>query len=429
MDANQSDSGVRQRSRIFYHAHVRKPALRFCTDVLQRFPMSSERFGPPKGSIASTRQWIEESVPRAAPSDCRYLSVHAEERLTFAPIHTLEEEEDFHAFYKNGSDSPIIQKDQTGHRYTDLPATFVAEIPGGRAYGGDGAIITPTDYLLQDLSPEYTANRYLSGKHTVLAQIRLPQAHSVSGTVAVLATLSAQQFFAHWMMDMLPRIGLLQEAGISLDKIDKFFVNSPNTVSRQQTLEALGIPMSKVIDCVTHPHIKADRLLVPSPVSGVFASSHYSCDFLRQHFLDDTHTSNTSRLKRIYVSRANTNHRRIANENEVVKALSARGFAVVEPQDLSLADQSRVFAEAEVIVMPLGSAMANTVYCKPGTKIIEILSPRAVQACTWAVCSERSAEYYLMFAAGTNENAPVLGEDMLVDVKKLMETLDFAGVC
>ena len=73
--------------------------------------------------------------------------------------------------------------------------------------------------------------------------------------------------------------------------------------------------------------------------------------------------------------------------------------------------------------------MANTVYCKPGTKIIEILSPRAVQACTWAVCSERSAEYYLMFAAGTNENAPVLGEDMLVNVKKLMETLDFAGVC
>jgi len=423
----QSNKNIRLRARTFYHAYLRRPALRLCTDILQRTPLDSERFGPPKGTITSTQQWIENVQQTKSPGS-RFTPVQAGERLNFVPIQTLEPEADFHSFYKDGLDSPCIHRNEAGDRYVDLPETFVAEIPGGRAFGCDGAIITPTDYLLQDLSPEYTANRYITGKHSVLAQMRLPKIHYVHGTVAVLATLSAQQFFAHWMMDMLPRIGLLEDAGISLDQIDKFFVNSPNLPYQRQTLEALGIPGSKIIDCVTHPHIKADCLVVPSPVSGVFASSSETCNFLRQRFLNDGGGPDADYPKRIYISRANTSHRRITNENEVINELSAYGFVAVEPQNMSLAQQSQLFAAADVIVMPLGSAMANTVYCHPNAKIIEILSPRAVQACTWAVCSQRGAEYYFMFAQGVNGNDAVLYEDMAVDVTKLTETLNFAGL-
>ena len=423
----QLNKNLHHKSRVLYHSWVRKPVLRFCTDVLQRLPLSSERFGPPKGTITSTRQWIEENSGSASYR-CRFTPVYPEERLDFVPLRTLENETEFYSFYGRGLDSPLIQKSSNGRYHTNLSATFVAEIPGGRAYGCDGAVITPSDFLLQDLSPEYTANRYMRGKHSVLAQMRLPKVHTVEGSVVMLATLSAQDYFAHWMMDLLPRIGLLEEAGIELEKVDKFFVNSPLLPYQQQTLEALGIPLSKTIDCAAYPHIKADCLIVPSPVSGVFAAGRETCNYLRQNFLDTMAVPDTRSPKRIYVSRASTSHRRIVNENEVVRALSSRGFTVIEPQAMSLAEQSQLFAHAEVIVMSLGSAMANTVYCQPKTKVIEILNPRSVQACTWAVCTQREAEYYFMFAKGTDQSSGELAEDLLVDVEKLTQTLDFADV-
>ena len=426
MASTNLESSLRHQSRALYHNHIRKPAIRLCTDVLQHLPVSSERFGPPKGVVASTRQWIEDES--LAPSKTVFSPVHASERLTFSSLQTVETKEDFYEFYAQGLDSPLLKQDEVGNTYTDLPATFVAEIPEGRAYGCDGAVITPSDHLLGDLSPEYTANRYIAQKHTVLAQMHLPKASYVPGSTAVLASLGAQGYFAHWMMDMLPRIGLLKSAGFSLGEIDNFFVNSPVLPYQQETLEALGIPLAKVIDCAVHPHIKAEHLIVPSPVSGVFASSSETCNFLMRSFLDTTSPAETIRPSRIYVSRANTTHRRIINESEVVKILSTHGFVSVEPQNFSLAEQAHLFAEAEAVVMSLGSAMANIVYCQAGAKIIEILNPRSVQACTWAACSQRQAEYYFMFAQGINSNEGVLSEDLSVDIDKLIQTINLANI-
>ena len=426
MGSTQHKGGLRHQSRTLYHAYVRRPALRLCTDILQRVPISSERFGPPKGIVASTREWIEAGPPASVHS--RFIPVHAPERLTFRPLHTVESEADFHQFYAEGLDSPLLRQDEAGTWYTDLPGTFVAEIPEGRAYGCDGAVITPSDHLLGDLSPEYTASRYIAGKHSVLAQMHLPKAHYVPGSVAVLASLGAQEYFAHWMMDMLPRIGLLEEAGFPLDSIDKFYVNSPNLEYQKLSLEALGVPMSKVIDSRTHPHIKAECLIAPSPVSGAFASSSETCEFLRRRFLEAANSNSNECPRRLYISRASAKHRRVTNENEVIQMLVKYGFVALKTEDLSFAEKSQAFSQAEAVVMPCGSAMANTVYCESGAKIIEILNPRAVQVCTWAICSQRNAEYYFMFAQGVDKNDGVLSEDLSVDIEKLIQTLNLAGI-
>jgi capsular polysaccharide biosynthesis protein len=65
--------------------------------------------------------------------------------------------------------------------------------------------------------------------------------------------------------------------------------------------------------------------------------------------------------------------RTIANEDDVVKAMSDRGFLVIDPATRPFAEQVELFRNAELIVGAHGSAFANLVWCGPGTKIIDLM--------------------------------------------------------
>ncbi|WP_168710138.1 DUF563 domain-containing protein [Massilia sp. Mn16-1_5] len=84
--------------------------------------------------------------------------------------------------------------------------------------------------------------------------------------------------------------------------------------------------------------------------------------------------------RKIYISRrggvASTRARRCINEDEVCEALVAMGFDVVVPDELSVIGQLAAFANADFIVGPAGAGMFNSVFCAPGTKLIDIESER-----------------------------------------------------
>lgn len=80
------------------------------------------------------------------------------------------------------------------------------------------------------------------------------------------------------------------------------------------------------------------------------------------------------RPKRIFVSRRDSNRRRIANEEEISSALAPLGFQTIALGALSLTDQAALFDGADMIVAGKGAGLANLAFCRPGTRIIE-LSP------------------------------------------------------
>ena len=47
-------------------------------------------------------------------------------------------------------------------------------------------------------------------------------------------------------------------------------------------------------------------------------------------------------------------------------------FEIINPQHFEILEQMKIFSNAEVIMSPHGSNMSNLVFCKKGTKIIEI---------------------------------------------------------
>ena len=75
--------------------------------------------------------------------------------------------------------------------------------------------------------------------------------------------------------------------------------------------------------------------------------------------------------RRPFLARRDT--RVIANMAEVEAVLSPRGYATVYPEDLSPADQLRLFREAEAMVAVHGAGLAPLLYVPPGGRLRQLV--------------------------------------------------------
>ncbi len=100
-----------------------------------------------------------------------------------------------------------------------------------------------------------------------------------------------------------------------------------------------------------------------------FMSLNDSIKILKNFFKPKTNSDNS---KKIYVTREDSNYRKIINEGDVVTLLRENGYRVINPQLYSIEEQIEIFTDAEKIIAPYGSNLANLIFCKPGTEIIEI---------------------------------------------------------
>jgi hypothetical protein len=82
------------------------------------------------------------------------------------------------------------------------------------------------------------------------------------------------------------------------------------------------------------------------------------------------------RARRIYVRRSdsgNLSTRIIENEPDILDAMMSEGFEIVEPATLSLHQQAAAFGNADIVVSPHGSTFANLIFCKPGTRVLDLM--------------------------------------------------------
>ncbi len=82
--------------------------------------------------------------------------------------------------------------------------------------------------------------------------------------------------------------------------------------------------------------------------------------------------TNVEISKKIYVTREDSNYRKILNEADVVTLLRDNGYRVINPQLYEINEQIEIFSNADKIIAPHGSNLANIIFCKPGTEILEI---------------------------------------------------------
>ena len=76
---------------------------------------------------------------------------------------------------------------------------------------------------------------------------------------------------------------------------------------------------------------------------------------------------------RLYFSRRGLSGRILVNEAALEAALRSRGYRVVHPERLSIAEQVALARRAEVVVGASGAAMANALFAPAGARVVEIL--------------------------------------------------------
>ena len=392
----------------FFFFKFLRPARRLIPlHVLRHLPVSSEVLGPPKDLCETT-----EECCRSLGLEKAYFSIHPSGEYDRPPLPaTLE---------------PVMHEAFLREEARLAPRTFVAEIPEARVYGDCGAVISPDDRLLLDVSQEMGMNRF---EHPVFFRVRLPRALQLAGKSAVLAT-AGRANYSHWMCDSLPRLELLRKAGFRWGDIDHFLVGE-FTPFQKETLELLGIDPARRPLCTTSSHFRCETLLLPALPGMIGHPPPWAGEFLREMILGPSEyaagASDARTGKRIYISRAGARFRRVLNDDEVIATLQGEGFTVVKLETLNVAAQARLFAEAEVVVSPHGAGLTNILFCQPGAVVVEIFSPRCVIPAYYGMSSRGHLRYGYLLGRPQSVNPKghyfSMIEDISVDCQALLETL------
>lgn len=273
------------------------------------------------------------------------------------------------------------------------PGTWVKGCKGLRVFGPSVSLVDENSLLLADVSVEWGKK---PDENWVFRRLALPKAQFLPGRTLVLASTGGDTYF-HWMTDVLPRLRLAEKAGYELSCFDRILVNGGEQPFQRESLARWGVPPEKCqkLPAREHAFVLEDAILPSLPgLPGVVPPE--TTEFLSGHFGE----SGTKGAKKILIGRAGAKHRFWANEEEVLEHLRPQGFTRIECSRLTLREQAEVFRSAEMVVGAHGAALTNLVFCRPGTRVVELFSPRYVNPCYRDLCAAAGLRHAAVMGDG-----------------------------
>lgn len=140
-----------------------------------------------------------------------------------------------------------------------------------------------------------------------------------------------------------------------------------------------------------------------------------------------SHLNNTGPAgpEKIFVGRKAARYRILLNSEETKTLLAANGFVYVEMEDLSVEQQIRMFNGASRIVCVHGAALSNTCFCKPGTRIIDLMHEDFKQWCFLKLAKVLDLEYTILPCEGPNDGDQLPGHrNITANLQQLSQTIE-----
>jgi len=354
-------------------------------------------------------------------TDVEYLTAYTEEKLALqSPV-------------RNDTDKPY---GQFNYPTTHARETFCTVAQQG-AIWFDGYNTIAFDCNNKVICEHNKGNEYAAYHSSKVTEVT-----ELKGTACFLDARSSAIYY-HWMLDVLPKLGILEKVGIELEAIDHFVVQAKSNY-QYASLLSCGVPRQKIVSVDGPQYFHADSMLVPSLRNDLGEKVYTGLGlglgtwipvFLQSRMIKQTEAQALYKKygSKIYVSRSTRGSRNVHNEPQLIESLKSRGFSVVEFENHSVSEQAGLMSMADVVIAVHGAGLTNVSYCKPGTLICEIFGDYVVP-CYWSLCGVAKLDYSQFMASSVESDIDVIepgqkiqhlrDKEIQLDVEELTAYLD-----
>ena len=220
----------------------------------------------------------------------------------------------------------------------------------------------------------------------------------------------SNQFF-HWISDVFQRIEMLGTL------VDEYPILIPENLIEndyiEETLKLLKVPY---IAYNENDLLKIGNLCITSHGAPSGNYNEILFNSSREKILKNTLLSKNN-SPRIWISRQNSNKRKIANFRQIEKIIAKHGFKIVDFDKLQFQEQLRISKNAEVIAGIHGAGLSHMFFTEKIKKLIEIRAKNdSKNNCFFSMSSALNIPYY--YFTSTVDGDPY-DSDYEVDVDKL----------
>lgn len=342
--------------------------------ALKRTSIPSTLLGPPKGVHFDTFKVLKKGVGKHWGG--KVYQIKASRLFTQKPSATCLSKNQHRSFHIPHT--------------VERPQTWVARIPGCRVYGKSVTVISPDDYVLNDVSLEWGKSQ---GNQSVFTNVFLPRVKKVHEPCLLVASTSSDNYY-HWLFDVLPRLHLIQQSPLRKALSCPWVLQKSLNRFQVESLDTFGFYPTRLYLLQNAYHRFFTDLTVPSLPAATGNPGTEVITFLRKAL--KRVSSKKKYPLRILVSRSDSGHRRIINEDELYKELKPLGFSRVSLTGMTFQEQIDIFSHAEVIMGIHGAGLSNIVFSNPGTKLIEIFPSSYVNSCFRVVALHCKMKYFYL---------------------------------
>jgi len=276
----------------------------------------------------------------------------------------------------------------------------------GAVIGSDGAVMKHTVGQARYITPDLSGLPHAAkeGEHIVF---RPPDDLPLLPAGIVSMPWGAIYNYGHFVCDCLTSVASLFE----LSRTGYPCVFPPLKPWQRRHIELLGAPSAEL----DQPLYRVSDVLFTSGMWQFLNAPNINYRMVRDIQLRNKRVTDV-RFDKVYVTRspvtqANSDRRRFLSEAALEERLRTLGFAIIAPEFFDIDEQIDLFRNAELVVSCRGAALANVIYCRPDTTIVEVIPViDGFEGYTWVrdICAIVGCRWRPYFCAGVPPENPVV---------------------
>jgi len=330
----------------------------------------------------------------------------------------------------------FMRRDSYDNELKAIPVSregCVWQVPQGRVYTNRTSqffVLSREGKILSSVSYQYEDAIAGRAEEDIQLSARFfPKPIEIPGRVASFVLGGGASInIAHWMMDGLARIKLLEEI-YPINEIDTFVVQGKGAPNWIESLTLLGIDESRIrVFDQQLIHIQGEEIIAMTHPRGRLSNvtPKWVISFLREKYLPTIPDRHDSWPEKIYISRKDSSLRGLLNEDEVLECLRQQDYVELILSSLSFAEKVGYFYHAKEVIGMSGAGFGFLAFCKPSARVIELFPSGFVHYVNCVIAKQVGMDYRYLVFGNTDADQSGYGaqrEELVVDIQRLEQEL------